>query len=93
MNWKSNSRIAVLAELRDNDNNHYLCLGSSVPATLLPSLSGIWWTPIGISIVNLKSVSEGSAIQRTGIPAPLNWRIGRCNLGQVAGLNSPIDTD
>lgn len=57
MNWKSNSRIAVLAELRDNDNNHYSCLDTLVPATAVALPAGHLADPNGISIVNLKSVS------------------------------------
>lgn len=57
MNWKSNSRIALLAELRDNDNNHYSCLDTFVPATAVALPAGHLADPNGISIVNLKSVS------------------------------------
>lgn len=47
MNWKSNSPIAVLAELRDNDNNHYLCLDTLVPATAVAFPAGHLVDPNG----------------------------------------------
>ncbi len=47
MNWKSNSPIAVLAELRDNDNNHYSCLDTLVPATAVALPAGHLADPNG----------------------------------------------